>query len=418
MRPLPQCRLLQRLPREDAVMAGGIQIVLALLVAGWPIVGWAKAERCPTNRVGRWVTPHAWADRGGRVPRNVRLTHPTMALLMVMIAMGLLAATPGHAREVSRAAGNLLLTPSHGGDGSAWGMADCKMCHPFKVIHQTATDIKGIVERKGYGSCSGCHGGNGTGAGRRCVVCHNSVDMPASPRRQGPNGHDFTLKHRRALKDRHCLACHRNSDMDGSFEPAVDLSKLVDDNGDRAPASTITRFCLRCHNRDHQQKGYKIKPRAERGLGDPLVAMADNYRFTDKHGFLAGTGDSLYVGLRQSKYRYVSTKPVECTDCHAMHGTTNPKLIIGSSNVGATDLPTSFRSTPYKVKVSGGNYSDLCVLCHVMESVAQGGCEAGSGVTVIEEGCLRTGNGLQGVHDASNDCEECHRHGEAVEAGL
>jgi len=409
-----------------------------LMMVGWYVfVGWVRRAtglcfpcgidvlRAVTHRtagipvapLGRRVTPHIdVALVGGAVP-TVRLIRPTIATIVLLLA-GLLVALPGHARDVSRAAGNLLLTPSHGGDGSAWGLVDCKMCHPFKVIHKTATDIRGIVERKGYGSCSGCHGDNGTGSGRRCTICHNSVDLPASPRKQGGNGHDFTLKHRRVLKDRHCRACHKNSDMDGRFEPAVDLTKLVDDSGGRTATGSITRFCLRCHNRDHQQKGYKIKPRAERGLGDPLVAMADNYRFTDKHGFLAGGGDSLYVGLRQSKTGYASSRPVECTDCHAMHGTPNAKLIIGSSKVGVTDVPASFRNTPYPVRVNDGNYAQLCVLCHVMETVAQGGCDEGSTVTVIEEGCRDTGNGLKGVHDVTSDCEECHRHGEAVEAGL
>jgi hypothetical protein len=325
-----------------------------------------------------------------------------------------------HAREISRANDNLLIPATHGGDGSAWGQAQCAMCHPMSVIHREAPDIRPIVERKGYQTCAGCHGSNGTAEPRRCTVCHNAQDLPASPLASGALAHDFSVKKSRKLSDRDCAICHINADMDGRFEPRIDLTHFRDKNGASSASPSIADFCLRCHNRDHQQKGFKIKGKDFR---DPLIAMEDNYNFIDKHGSPPGTGLRRSAGLREPGYRYGPGPAVDCTDCHAMHGTHNERLVIDTSRQGVSKMSKAFRNAPYKVDVelldevvdtptpgaTGANVAQLCALCHAMTAdppVQQGGEDAG--------------NGLRGVHAVSGeegDCKRCHYHGAPFDVG-
>jgi hypothetical protein len=305
--------------------------------------------------------------------------------------------------SVSTATGNLLLTPNHGGDGSAWGKPGCANCHFLPEIHKRAPAIRGIVRRKGSETCTACHGSNGTAAARRCTVCHNNGDLPLSPIQTGRKTHDFTVSGAHALGDRECLTCHVKSDMDGNLEPAVDLTPVRDAEGRPTPNGSITDFCLRCHNRDHRPRGVSIRTRPRFGVNDPLTAIEDNYQFIDRHGFVDG-GRGPYVGLRGNRYRYPDE--VACTDCHVMHGTQNRKLILDDPRKGATRMVPSLRTPAYSVRVRNGNYAELCVLCHDMENPA------------VEQGALDAGNGLTGVHDVSSDCTECHTHGEPVKGGL
>ncbi len=295
--------------------------------------------------------------------------------------------------------GNLILGASHGGDGSAWGLADCNACHALAVIHPEAADIRPLVRERGYGTCTGCHGGNGTGQPRRCVICHNATDLPEAPLLAGRHPHGFTAGKAAPLRDEQCLICHLASDMDGRFEPERDLTPFPDAAGYNTRYRRIADFCLRCHNRDHQQPGFEL---AGDGFSDPLIAVEDAWRFVDKHGLSAGSGERTYAGLRTG-YRYRSV--VECTDCHAMHGTENGKLIIDDSRKGVSRLEGAMREKPYRVVTTDGDYSRLCVLCHQMQILLDAGGED-------------TGNGLSGVHERGSDCRACHTHGEAVQAGL
>jgi len=316
------------------------------------------------------------------------------ALIMALLLAGCQTEQGGVAQGV-----NLILDRSHGGGGAAWGLAACGNCHPLAVIHEDAPGVASLVRRHGYATCTGCHGDNGTGAPRRCLVCHNGADLPGTPLSTGRHGHDFRRGERSPLEDADCLICHRAADMDGRFEPERDLTPLPDAAGVLPPYRTIADFCLRCHNRDHQPPGFEMQ--GER-FDDPLVAVADAWRYVDKHGPSAGTGERTFAGLRAG-YRYRSV--VECTDCHAMHGTDNGKLIIDSSLKGVSRLDPALRERPYRVVVTGGDYAQLCVLCHAME-------------TLLEAGGEDTGNGLSGVHERGVDCRPCHTHGEAVQAGL
>ncbi len=292
------------------------------------------------------------------------------------------------------AANTLLLDPGHGGGGAAWGLESCAGCHPLHRLHRSAPRIRGIVEEKGYGTCTGCHGGNGSGADRACVVCHNAADLPAAPRTGGLHRHDL----HGTFGDVACVTCHQGSDMDGVFDPNRDLTPLPDAHGGFEPYYSISDFCLRCHNRDHQIPGFEM---AATDFRDPLIAMEDNEHFVDLHGRRPGGGGT-YSGLRPG-YGYPAR--VACSDCHAMHGTDNPGLLIDSSANGASQLDPVLRLSELPVWVDQGSYAELCVLCHQMDET-------------FEDSELNTGNGLAGVHQAAGDCRPCHGHGQAGQAGL
>lgn len=291
---------------------------------------------------------------------------------------------------------SLLLTPEHGGDGSAWKLAECAACHPLRRIHQSrrAANIRSLVRDKEYESCMGCHGSNGTDENRPCVLCHNSADLPATPHRDGSFRHAFTGMD----ADEECVTCHRASDMDGRFDARQDLTLFPDAHLRPDPYFSNADFCLRCHNRDHQIPGFEPDGRDWR---DPLVAMEDNYRFIDRHGHRRG-GQGSYAGLRQN-YEYASA--VDCTDCHAMHGTENSGLIIDRAAKGVSKLAPELALDHVPVWTGEGQYAQLCVLCHRMEADGQ-------------DSRTDTGNGLSGVHQAAGDCRDCHAHGQASQAGL
>lgn len=291
-----------------------------------------------------------------------------------------------------------LLNQSHGGDGSAWGLAECDSCHVLSIIHPDRANIRPIVKAKGYNTCTGCHGSNGTGEPRACLTCHNGQNLPESPLQQGAMSHNFTAE-ANTLTDENCISCHQASDMDGQFDLQTDLTRFTDHNLEYQPYQSKTDFCLRCHNSSHQQAQFEISGKA---VTDPLIAMADNYQFIDWHGQPEGSGQRTYSGLRNG-YRYQST--VECTDCHAMHGSHNKNLIIASSRSGVSLLDEHVRQQNYPVTINDNDTSQLCVLCHSME-------------IPLEQGETDTGNGLQGVHATGSECSSCHSHGQPTQVGL
>ncbi len=300
----------------------------------------------------------------------------------------------------NRQSGNLILTPTHGknGNGTAWGIKQCDNCHSISLIHKDAPNIKNIAEQKGYVACTGCHGSNGTDAPRPCAICHNPNDLPRSPEVVGAKKHDFDANGLHDLQDNDCVACHEASDMNGQFSHAVDLTKIPDKEGVKSALSGQTEFCLRCHNRDHQPAEFKIKNPDSRNV---LSAAEDYFQHIDVHGQRPGNGSGTYTGLRAG-YNYQSS--VECTDCHAMHGTHNDALIIGNSATGVFKLDNQARQARFPVTVKDGDDSQLCVFCHVMNQP-------------VGMGMVNTGNGLSGVHltGPGNNCRECHAHGKGAE---
>ncbi len=316
---------------------------------------------------------------------------------MAVFCLALLASLPALAVrtiDISAAEGRLILSERHEG----WGKSRCQACHVLRMIHKDAPHIRGIVRDKGFDTCTGCHGRNGTGAERRCLICHNGRDLPRSPMQTGAHTHDFDRRHDRPLTDRDCLICHRSADMDGRWELNVDLTRLPDAQGFTDGYRHEAEFCLTCHNRSHPLPGFPI----EGDYRDPIVAIEDDWRYIDKHGYPKGSGQRTYAGLRPP-YHYGMT--LDCTECHAMHGTENPKLILDDSRKGAFLLPFRDQGVPVKVFTDLGDYSQLCVLCHQME-------------TPVEDALIDTGNGLHGVHEVGTDCTLCHTHGRAAQVGL
>jgi len=294
---------------------------------------------------------------------------------------------------------DILLDSSHGGGGAAWGLENCDACHAISAIHKNENNIRDIVKENGQDTCTGCHGNNGTAAERQCIICHNDNNLPKSPLQSGKHKHDFDILTNTSLQDTQCIDCHYASDMDGIFEINRDLTRYSDKNGVDAPYTNGADFCLRCHNRDHQQANFPI---IDKTFNDLLVAIEDSYTRIDKHGEVNSAGTGTHAGLRTD---YIYGSRVECTDCHTMHGTDNKKLIIDRSDKGSSRLAPSIRNQPYSVQISENNYSQLCVLCHEMQ-------------TLQNQGDIDTGNGLSGVHITGSSCIECHSHGEAIQAGL
>jgi nitrate/TMAO reductase-like tetraheme cytochrome c subunit len=322
-----------------------------------------------------------------------------MRMVMAIMVIVLSACSQSEREaDVSMESGNLILTRDHGGSGSAWGLADCDSCHVLDDIHQRADLIRGITRQKGYATCTGCHGDNGSNQARQCVICHNANDLASAPMLDGAHSHNFTEDATGGLADQSCLDCHWASDMDGHFDVNRDLSRLGDELGRTTEYQSVSEFCLRCHNRDHQQSEYPI----EADYDDPLIAIQDAYLYIDQHGEVDGSGTRTYAGLRDG-YHYASE--VECTDCHAMHGTDNGGLVIDRSLKGLSQLDEALRAADYPISIEGGNTTQLCVMCHEMD-------------VVVDQGDQNAGNGLAGVHEISGDCLLCHSHGEAVQAGM
>ncbi|MCX7098591.1 MAG: hypothetical protein NTV43_11885 [Methylococcales bacterium] len=350
-------------------------------------------------------------------PNSFVRTHLMAWLIAVFLLSPLLMASNALARDVSQATGNLLLTPNHG-KGEAWGKSRCINCHMMKRLHNSVPKIKTIVEKKGFATCTGCHGSNGTNAQQLCLVCHNVNDMPVNPRRTGMHRHDFNLKKDLPTSSSQCIVCHKASDMDGSFEIQQDLTVFDDAIVGTRAYTDLNDFCLRCHNRNHQQRRWPIRNPGKR---DQSIAAEEDYLYIDKHGLPEGAAveKALYPGLRKP---YVYKSIVNCVDCHTMHGTTNPGLIIDNSLKGVFKLDAGLRKRGYPVKILGGvnldhqvvpksDYSQLCVLCHDMQVSAQERPLFGADQD--------TGNGLSGVHfNDGGDCVSCHRHGERTQKGL
>jgi len=293
-----------------------------------------------------------------------------------------------------------LLGPGHGTEGNAWQLENCDACHLLSGLHQQQSNIQQIVRDKGYATCVGCHGDNGTELNRPCLICHNTTDMPQATHTTGELNHNFK-NGQDPLSDQDCLNCHLASDMNGQFSIQIDLTRYKDEQGRHQPYEDRAEFCLRCHNQDHQQVGFEI---TDKDYQDPLVAMRTNYQSIDWHGDLDGSGERTFAGLRPG---YTYPQRLDCNDCHNMHGTHNQKLLIGSSRQGANKLlPVgAIAGQPFTVTVKDGDSSQLCVLCHNMTQP-------------LDDAEEDTGNSLSGVHLTGRECSSCHRHGMATQVGL
>ncbi|MBE9563361.1 MAG: hypothetical protein IMF12_10930, partial [Proteobacteria bacterium] len=271
-------------------------------------------------------------------------------LIFLITTLLIIGCNDSNQNDNSISSNNLIVNSSHGIDGAAYGLKDCDACHAINLIHETL-NVRDIVADKGFATCMGCHGNNGTGENRACIICHNSTDLPRIPWQSGHITHNFNNDEN--INDKDCVSCHDSSDMDGNFVPKIDLTNYPDVSNQYQAYNNISEFCLRCHNHANPQIGFEI---SNQDYDHPLIAMEDNYKFVDKHGWIDGTGTRTYNGLRPN-YQYASL--VECTDCHAMHGTKNKALIIDYAGKGGFKLTPELEN--YPVTITDGNSAQLCV---------------------------------------------------------
>lgn len=319
---------------------------------------------------------------------------------MLLVMLVWLSNGQVYAKTVSQVSGNLQLDSSHG-NGEGWGKTKCSSCHALQRLHESVPKIKAMVDQKKFATCTGCHGTNGTRAERQCIVCHNENAMPLSPVRGGRHRHDFNASKDLQTTSQQCVVCHQASDMDGRFELDRDLTQFDDSLVGKQAYANSSEFCLRCHNVDHQQAKWPIRHAGQR---DQSRRAEDHYRNTDAHGIKDGDANGLYNGMRSGQYTYKTV--VDCVDCHTLHGTKNPSLLIENSRQGVLLLDETFRKQNWSVDVVGDDVSDLCVLCHQMTNVIDGGDSP-------------TRSGLSGVHfNEGTNCLVCHNHGEEANKGL
>lgn len=339
--------------------------------------------------------PEVYADKPG-----LGLLSAKGFIIVMLILLAALWSDSLWARDISQASGNIILDASHG-NGEAWGKRNCSSCHIIQKIHKNVPKIKAIVDVKGYSTCTGCHGSNGLKTERQCLICHNAKDLPLKPVRGGKHRHDFNAKKDLLTTSGQCVVCHEASDMNGVFDLNIDLTVFNDAIVGLQPYANKSEFCLRCHNVNHQQKKWPITSQSSR---NQILRAEDHFRKTDAHGGVDGDANGFYNGFRTGSYAYKTI--VDCSDCHTSHGTQNSNLIIENVLQGAPLLSAEFRNKAYKVTLAGDDYSDLCVLCHQMQTISDGGD-------------LPTRNGLSGVHfSEGRNCITCHSHGEEAQKGL
>ena len=304
----------------------------------------------------------------------------------------------GDQDSISQSAGNLVLSSDHGGYPAAWGQSECAACHQPDNIHRKTTNLSQLADQKGFPACMGCHGDNGTGETRPCLICHNQTDLGDVPYLQGSHQHVFNSNDSK-MGDRDCAVCHHASDMNGQFDLNIDLTRFNDAASQASPYNEEQDFCFRCHNSDHQQAAFPIN---ETDSENAKVAIESYFTSIDAHGLKDGTGTKSMAGLRAG-YAYKTL--VKCSDCHQLHSTDNTKLVVDHSSRGVSLLDSSLRNPGYAIENTGGNFGTLCVMCHQMK-------------TIKDDGELDAGNGLSGIHVTTGDCTLCHSHGETYQAGF
>ena len=314
----------------------------------------------------------------------------------------------------------LLSSDLHGG-GSGWARQDCLICHTMtkvEVVHNRAPNIKNslirLADRRGsgvQGACLACHDSNGLDplTSRQCLICHGDNQVLAGAAKfSGEHKHTISNQGGALMEDGDCLICHQRSDMDGSFDPNVDLTSFGA-NVDYSGYGGLNNFCLACHDISGVNVGGReILPPPLRFPEFPETAEftdlkrtfagseGDPSRLTaDIHGFK----DGLAVAAKSNKYRvgYEDRMVLACTDCHQVHSSSNPYLVT-ESGASAAKLAADDPAASAAINIGDGRrFNELCALCHYHE-----------------DGPLAA-NGLQEiVHAAggiSGDCVSCHYHG-------
>lgn len=292
-----------------------------------------------------------------------------------------------------------LTSPTAHGGGIGWQQKECFLCHPnneLKGIHSFSPTLGDSFTKLGdteTGVCLYCHGSNGltgiTADTYECTRCHENSSIVASADMfGGANMHDVNQDGK--LSNADCVTCHSFSDMNGTMDVNVDLSKSTSTYAD------ATDFCLNCHDGNG---AYGMMPPVltydteTTNIFDSFVGTgstdADKLATADIHGH--GVGATQTFG--EFRGTYSNNMVVPCLSCHRAHTSDNSYLITES---GSTAAYTDAEAKAAKVTVTSNDFTQLCAVCHQTPSGAP------------------TDNGLTSVtHNStvSSECTDCHYHG-------
>lgn len=301
--------------------------------------------------------------------------------------------------EDFQAAAPKLVTPSNHGGGYGWEKERCFLCHSaseLKEIHAYSPSLAVSLSKLGEndtGFCLYCHGTNGlagvTAESYQCMRCHtNSTIVESAAMFTGKKLHDMNADG--MLQNADCVVCHAFSDMNGKLDLAVDFSQGALEYTD------VTSFCLNCHDGNG---AFGIMPFAltietdmhniystYNGVGETAL---ERMQTADIHGVQNGSVQR-FAELRGD---YAESTEVACLDCHQVHSSDNPYLIIES---GASATLTDDIAKAAAVEVTEENFTQLCAVCHVSAD----GAPTDNGLTEV-------------VHPSTYSavCTDCHYHG-------
>ena len=274
-----------------------------------------------------------------------------------------------------------LLTHENHPDG--WRKSNCLACHQSfdhgeiykKEIERALTTVG---KENSIQICSACHGTNGFSSSEvrtRCLVCHEEREELHFYVQKTTSFHDFNGNGK--LDDTDCMVCHPFSNMNGIFEPALDLRE-----------KDVETLCLNCHRE-----------------------VAVHFLTTDWHG---RANSPSAVEFQQVNYKgqsvFSTNRSLSCVQCHNPHASGNPSLliekagevlVIKDSGKLITPLEGSFvgvvsfdgksyeLSDPEQLKdylnLKVNDIPSLCSLCHTKKINPQ--------------------------EHYGNDCINCHAHG-------
>lgn len=288
-----------------------------------------------------------------------------------------------------------LVSPASHAGGIGWNKSNCIQCHTadkIKAIHSFNPNLYESFKSIGFdhiGACLYCHNTNGLSVSDEsyeCILCHTDRFATKSPLDLNKkNIHDVNGD--KKFTDSDCLICHKSSDMNGKFNPAVDFNFQMN-------FTSTTELCLNCHS----PSGYSgiVPPPLKyesviSTIYETFKGVGGNLDMADVHGYGIGVGQRFAV-FRGS---YTNGMIVDCISCHTPHASKNSYLIVEN---GQSAILTDFAAKQASVTVNDNNFSELCAVCHKSN----------------KDNAPLLSNGLEEVvHDSpySDNCTDCHFHG-------
>ncbi len=316
-----------------------------------------------------------------------------------------------------------------------WSDEVCNTCHSQTKYHQydgTATVDQSHYDGNNCTTACHRHDSGFKGAGD-CIGCHSTAGARRQIVENGGSGGDFNrMSHHvtdpingpssEIVTKYDCVVCHSEGNADGGMNATyhgnnrVDLKDADDGSNIRLPltppynGSTLTTFCLTCHDSDGAQFTYV--PAEYGGNDDPLrpYNTTDSNTVLDVKSQFTITNYSSHAisVLGVSKYScggsginaaaFVSPwqdcSMVECGDCHYVdnnaHGTLNNKWLLEDSSESDTAMTDATLN---------------CFKCHTY-SVYEGGT---ADTVFVQHG---TGQHQDsGANSFGNWCMNCHGGG-------